>query len=223
MFMRILSTFAFTALFSTAAFGTSFIIDLEHAPGSDGILGTADDVGTPIPCLSCRPLSGLGYSSVGIDFTSGTLFAGEPYPSSDPNNHWSSSSVPRATFSIPVYGISVDFWSAHSLTLYGLDINDNVIVSATHIKLAGSPGFDTGVLSVSSPDGIAGFTVHPTDCPVSAAQCNSIVNIDNFVFTTSAPVSTPEPAPLAMLGGGLASLLWLQRRGLFRQDVLTLL
>ena len=113
---------AVVGIASQAALGASFTIDLEHSPGADGILGTADDVATPSGCFACAPLSTLGYSAVGVNFTSGTLFDGSFFPGSLPTNHFSSSSVPDATFSIPVFGVSVNSYSFWPLTLYGFDL-----------------------------------------------------------------------------------------------------
>ena len=197
----------------SAAFGASITIDLEHSPGPDGILGTADDVPTPSACgWLCASLGSLGYSAVGVNFTSGELAAGLFFPGSLSTNHFSTSSVPDATFSIPVFGVSVDSYSYWSLTLYGLDSADNVVASSTFTSPTDGSGFQLPTLSISSSTALARFTVRPVGCSISEA-CSHIVNIDNFVLSTSADTSgVPEPGTIGLMTLGGAFLLFAMRR-----------
>jgi hypothetical protein len=155
-------------------------IDLETSPGSDGLLGTADDVSTPVPCVACRPLGALGYAALGINFTSGTLFAGNLFPNHGPNNHYSSSTVPDATLSVPVYKISLNSYSVWTLTLYALDASGATLATNTFTNLTGT--FALSRLEVSSTTPIARFTVRPEGCLPSAPSCDYILNIDDLVF-----------------------------------------
>ena len=128
MFKRLLVLTVVGSAFHSAALGASIIIDLEHTPGPDNILGTADDVPTRSPCgYGCLPLYSLGYSAVGVNFTSGDLYDGPWFPGSLSTNHFSSLGNPDATFSIPIYGVSVESFSFWSLTLYGFDNAGNVL------------------------------------------------------------------------------------------------
>lgn len=163
-------------------------IDLETSPGSDGSLGTADDVSTPVPCVACRPLGALGYGTLGINFTSGTLFAGNLFPSHGPTNHYSSSTVPDATFSVPVYGIGLSSYSVWTLSLYALDASGAILATNTFTNLTGT--FALSRLEVSSTTPIARFTVRPEGCLPSAPPCDHILNIDDLVFDTQ-PQSSP--------------------------------
>jgi len=173
-------------------------IDLETSPGSDGLVGTADDVPTPVPCVACRPLGALGYGALGINFTSGTLFAGNLFPSHGSNNHYSSSTVPDATLSQPVYRISVGSYSVWTVTLYALDASGAILATDTFTNPTGD--FAPSRLEVSSSTPIARFTVRPEGCLPSVLSCARIVNIDDMVFDTQSPqasstVSTPSNIP----------------------------
>jgi len=89
------------------------VIDFEHFPGPDGLLGTVDDVPTPLcppPTLPPCPqgpvaLLSTQYAAVGITFSQGTLhYAPSLWPGHD---HHISSTAPMATFSLPVHQVSI--------------------------------------------------------------------------------------------------------------------
>jgi hypothetical protein len=189
-----------------AAGAAAIVVDFEASPGPDGLVGTGDDIPTPSPCIACRSLSALGFGAIGVDFTSGTLFDGNLFPNRGPNNHYSSSSVPDATFSVPVYGISVNSYSVWTLTLYALDSSGAILASDTFINPTGE--FALARLAVSSSVPIARFTVRPEGCLPYASRCDRIVNIDDMVFATR-PEARPAGSPLDVpsLDHGMLALL----------------
>lgn len=185
------------------ASAAQIVIDLETSPGPDGLIGTADDLSTPVPCVACRPLGALGYGALGINFTSGTLFAGNLFPNHGPKNHLSSSSVPDATLSVPVYGISLSSYSAWTLTLYAFDASGTILATTTATNPTGD--FVLSRLDVSSVTPIARFTVRPKGCLPSAPSCDRILNIDDMVFDTQ-PLASPTVG-VPLLDGWMLALL----------------
>jgi len=182
------------------------LIDFETSPGPDGVLGTSDDIATPAPCVACLPLAALGYDAVGVHFTSGALFADGLFPNHGAGNHYSSSSVPDATLSIPVYGISLSSYSVWSLTLYGFDAAGTLLASSTFNN--GTGNFALAELGISSAIPFARFTVRPEGCPPSAPSCNLIVNVDDMVFDTQPPPVAPSRnAAIPLLDGWMLALL----------------
>ncbi len=172
------------------------VIDFEASPGPDGKLGTRDDIPTPSPCDLCRPLSVLGYDAMGVNFTSGQLTAGNlfpPSPGHGPNNHFSTSSVPDATFSVPVFRINLTSYSVWNLTLYAFDASGAILDADTFVNPGGpfnpngSLNFALAQMEVSSPVPIARFTVRPEGCLPSEPGCSAIVNIDDMVFDSMPP------------------------------------
>lgn len=175
------------------ASAAQIVIDFESSPGPDGLLGTADDIPTPVPCIACLPLGALGYGALGINFTSGSLSVDEgffKFPGHGPNNHISSSSVPDATLSIPVYKISLSSYSIWTLTMYAFDASGAILDTDT---FANPPQdeFALSRLEVISATPIARFTVRPEGCLPSEERCDRILNIDDMVFDTQ-----PQPASL---------------------------
>ncbi|UCG98835.1 MAG: hypothetical protein JSW31_07330, partial [Burkholderiales bacterium] len=159
-----------------AASTQTISINFETSPGPDGILGTADDIATPFPCTACAYLSDLGYEAVGVNFTSGTLFAGGLFPDAGPANHYSSSTVPDATLLIPVYGVRLRSYSAWTVTLYAFDDAGSIV--ATDTVQNSSLALQLAELKVTSTRPIARFTVRPEGCSPGAPSCDRIVNID---------------------------------------------
>ena len=187
---------ASTILAAATASASTVVIDFESMPGADGKLGTADD--TP---MAYDPLVWIRdqLTPAGITFTQGTLHQNSFFDGNS-QNHFLSSTNPIGTFSIPVYGISIEsksYWNA-TLTAYGA--SGNVLATSTI-----PPAPDTvTLLSVSTTEVIASFSILP-DNP------NYILNLDNMVLTVS-PV--PEPSTWGMFGAGLALLGWQRRRAL---------
>jgi sugar lactone lactonase YvrE len=162
----------------------TIVINFETSPGPDGLLGTADDIPAPSPCSACRPLSALGYGAVGVTFTSGTLFDGSLFPNHGPNNHFSSSSVPDATLSTPVYGIRLSSYSVWNLTLYAFDSSGAILATNTFTNPSGGTFALSQLQVYSNGLPIARFTARPEGCAPSAGSCDNILNIDDIVLET---------------------------------------
>jgi hypothetical protein len=184
-------------LMAGSASAATILVDFETTPGADGILGTADDL-----AMSNENIRWIrnDLSAAGITFTQGTLFVGSLF-GGNPGNHFLSSTNPVGSFSIPVFGISIESYSYWNATLYAYDANGAVL--ATSYVFNNTGDFKHDVLSLTTTQAIAGFAVLP-DNP------NYILNLDNMVLTTTAPVS--EPSTYAMLAGGLALLASRARR-----------
>ena len=176
-----------SAVCAAGANAASITIDFEHLPGADGVLGTPDDVPTANTMIDSL---GKKYAAVGLHFSQGTLFQSDFYDG-NPNNHFISSTNPIAMLSVPVYGISIDTRSLWNATLTGYDVQGHVLAT----QVLQSPDSWGGRLSISSAVPIYRFSVLPP-------QSNEILNLDNLVLTTTAPV--PEPSSYAMLLAGLA-------------------
>jgi len=178
---------------SPIAAGQPVLIDFEHFPGPDGIIGTSDDIpAPPCPGPSLTPCFNLSneFSSMGLTFTSGTLFQGNLFPGSAPTNHFLSSTTTDASFSGLVTGVSIRSYSAWTATLYALDENSNVIVSNTTAGV--------GTLSVSSSRPIRRFVVLPAGCQIGGNNCQPILNLDDLVLTAAA---TPGPTAVPTVEG----------------------
>jgi hypothetical protein len=189
-------TFLFSILLvtSSSAFANTIYIDFESLPGPDGMLGTADDIATPNQFLN--DLANL-YSSVGVNFSQGSLLQAAFYDG-NPLNHFISSTNPIGSFSVPVFGISIQSKSYWTATLIGYDEYGNVLAQDRLFNPnAGIPqqGFPPlfGTLSINSSQRIFGFSILPD-------QPNYILNLDQLTLNTS-PI--PEPSQLGLIGIGL--------------------
>lgn len=183
----VLASLCFASLPAAAG---SINIDFEHFPGADGVLGTADDV-TPSGFTSLN----TQFSAIGVNFSQGTLFQADFFDG-NANNHFLSSTSPIGTFSVPVFGLSIQSKSYWDATLTAYDNQGNVIASNVLNHPNAGSGFYFGTLSLTSSQRIYGFSV-TADTP------NHILNLDNMVLTTS-PV--PEPSQYMMMVAGLALL-----------------
>lgn len=186
---------ALMVMAGSASAGT-ILVDFETTPGADGKLGTADDL--PMPGDYLRWIRD-DLSAAGITFSQGTLFH-DDFFDGNINNHFLSSTQSVGSFSIPVFGISIESNSHWSATLYAYDTNGIVVASNRIINNSG--GFKRDVLSLTTTTPIASFAV-------LADQPGYILNLDNMVLSTS-PV--PEPSTYVMLAGGLALLASRARR-----------
>lgn len=187
---------ASTILAAATASAATITIDFESMPGADGKLNTADD--TPMADNYLVWIRDQ-LTPAGITFTQGTLFQSSFFDGNS-QNHFLSSTNPIGTFSIPVYGISIEsksYWNA-TLTAYGA--SGNVLAISTLPPTADA----VGLLSVTTTEAITSFSVLP-DNP------SSILNLDNMVLTVSA---VPEPSTWAMFGAGIALLGWRRRQAL---------
>ncbi|WP_332855548.1 PEP-CTERM sorting domain-containing protein [Duganella sp. S19_KUP01_CR8] len=193
---RIVIALFVSVLCSAGAGAASITIDFEHLPGADGVLGTADDVPTADTFIDTLDEK---YAAIGLHFSQGSLmqFA---FFDGNPLNHFISSTNPIATLSVPVYGISINTRSSWKATLTGYDAQGHVLA----MDVLDTPGSFDGRLSISSNVPIYRFSILP---PAS----NEILNLDNMVLTTTAPV--PEPSQYAMLlAGVLLTAGWARRR-----------
>ena len=188
---RVVAASLVSLLCSAGAGAASITIDFEHLPGADGVLGTADDL--PASDIMIDDV-GEKYAAVGVHFTEGSVFHANFY-NGDPNNHFLSWQPPAATFSVPVYGISLDSHSIWTMTMRAYDVNGNVLATTVKERPLDSARFYDTTISVTSSVPIYRFSILP---PVSG----QILNLDNMVLTTTAPV--PEPSSYAMLLAGLA-------------------
>jgi hypothetical protein len=186
-------------LVATSIHAGTIGISFEAFPGPDGVLGTSDDIpasncGGGIISI-CGPI-GNDFSTMGIQFSSGTLFQGSFFPGTTSSNHFISSSPPDAIFSFQVHGISLLSYSLWSDVLYALDSSNNVIANNTLTNPNSGSSFFLGTLSLSSAQPISRFTVLPSGCSIggTGGACDHILNLDNLVLTTVSEV--PEPSLL---------------------------
>ncbi len=179
------------------ASASSILIDFEHLPGADGVLGTLDD--TPTGGREIEALSDQ-FAALGVTFSQGSLFNYQLF-SVDGSSHFISSSYPIASFSVPVYGISIQSKSFWDATLTAYDADGKVLAAQT---LKGNGQFNLGTISVSSARAISSFSVMP-DNP------NHILNLDNLSLETS-PAPVPEPFSYVMLAAGGLLLAGQRRR-----------
>jgi hypothetical protein len=201
-------------LATTSVQADTIAISFEAFPGPDGVLGTIDDVPAPIcgggVISICGPI-GSDFSTMGIQFSSGTLFQGSFFPGTTSFNHFISSSPPDATFSFPVYGISILSYSLWSDVLYAFDSSNNVIVTDTLTNPSSGSSFFLGTLSLSIAQPIRRFTVLPSGCSIGATggACSEILNLDNLALTTA----TPEPSLLVPICAALSLVLVRRKMG----------
>lgn len=193
-------TFLFAVIAPAMAADGPVFIDFERFPGPDGIIGTPDDIPAPSNCAPppigiCGTLSNE-FSSMGITFTSGTLFQGSFFPGSLPTNHFISSAPPDATLSKCVTGISITSYSVWTATLYALDENNNVIASDTLINPNAGSAFFLGTLNVSANRPIRRFTVLPAGCQIGVWPCNPILNLDDLVLIAPGPTKPTKFTPI---------------------------
>ncbi|MFZ6815224.1 PEP-CTERM sorting domain-containing protein [Undibacterium sp. Rencai35W] len=190
---RLITLFFFSLLFSSAQVNaTTITLTFETLPGPDGILGTADDLPTSTDFITS--LSNQ-YSSVGINFSQGSLLRAGFYDG-NPNNHFISSTNPIGTFSVPVFGLSIEsnsFWDA-VMTVYNAD--GKVIAAQTLVNPNAGISFFSGLLSLSTAEPIFGFSILPT-------QANHILNLDNLSINVS---DVPEPSQLMLFALGMLML-----------------
>lgn len=200
--LRRLSLIATTAaallLAAVPAAAAPLTIDFESFPGADGVLGTADDTTSGF----FTPLSDQ-FAALGVVFNSGTLFQ-YSFFDGNLNNHFLSSTQPNVSFTVPVYGISIDSRSYWNATLSAFDALGNVIASSTLINpdQGGSPL--AGTLSLTSTQRIHGFAVH-------ADSSDWILNLDNLVLDVGV-AEVPEPSPALLFPLALAGLMVARRR-----------
>jgi hypothetical protein len=186
------------SLLCSAAGASTINIDFEHLPGVDGVLGTADDVPTANTFIDSL---GEKFAAVGVHFSQGTLFQADFYDG-NPLNHFVSSTNPIATFSVPVFGISMDSKSYWNATLTAYDSLGHVL--ATNVLLNPNAGSDffSGTVNITSSAPIYSFSILPP-------EQGQILNLDNLVLTT-APV--PEPEQFMMMLAGLVLVAGYARR-----------
>jgi len=174
------------ALVPRPATADTVTIDFERFPGPDGILGTADDT-FPV-CDEHGVCEGLGdqFSTMGVTFApSGLLFQDALFPGTSASNHYVSSAPPDATFSIPVFGISITSYSFWTATLYALDEAGHVIASDTLTNPNAGSAPLLGTLSVATTTPIHRFTVLAAGCEIGG-PCSQILNLDDLVLMTNA-------------------------------------
>jgi hypothetical protein len=206
-------------LVATSMHAGTIAISFEAFPGPDGVLGTSDDIPAP-NCgggviTPCGPINN-DFSTMGIQFSSGTLFQGSFFPGTTSSNHFISSSPPDATFSFQVYGISILSYSFWSDVLYALDSSNNVIAATTLTNPNSGSAFFLGTLSLSTAQPISRFTVLPSGCSIGGAggTCNEILNLDNLVLTTTVPEPSLRLPVLAALSLALVVFPCFRRRSL---------
>jgi len=185
-----LTTLLFTSLLfvGTSATAASVTFTFDTLPGADGIFGTADD--SPVSA-DFLPLSNE-FSSAGLTFQQGTLERSSFF-NGDPNNLFLTSTSPIATFSMPVYGISIQSKSYWDATLTAYDSKGNIIATNELINPNAGSAPLSGTLSVSSVEQIYSFSVMPN-------SHNDILNLDNLTLNLS-PV--PEPSSWLFFALGL--------------------
>ena len=143
-----------TLLLAGSASAGTILVDFETIPGVDGLLGTADDLPMPIPDITWIRDE---LSPAGITFSQGTLFNGSFFDGNS-SNHFISSTNPIGTFSIPVYGISIESYSMWNATLYAYDVSGKVIASDRILNKYNV--FERTTLSLATNVAIAGFATH---------------------------------------------------------------
>lgn len=172
---------------SASAVAAPVSISFETFPGPDGVLNTADDV----PTYNTMTRLSNEYASIGLNFTSGTLF-NDSFFDGNPGNHFLSSTNPVATLSVPVFGLSIDSYSYWNATLRAFGMNGQLIDSFSLVNPHSGSNFFRGTLALTTNQRIYGFSVLP-DNP------NYILNLDNLVLNLDAgAVPVPEPSQLLL-------------------------
>ncbi len=137
------------------------------------------------------------YAAIGLIFQQGSLVQSGFYDG-NPLNHFISSTNPIASLTQAVTGIRIDSRSYWDATLTAFDASGKAIASHRLVHPSAGTTVYAGSLSVTSAQGIFGFSVLP-DNP------NYILNLDNLVLTTAdAVVDVPEPAQASLFLLGLA-------------------
>jgi hypothetical protein len=180
--------FAAACALGTTVQASTLFIDFDNVPGVDGKLGTADD--TPTPADQYPGWIREEFAQVGVYFTVGSMARAEFFDG-NANNVFLTSTLPEATFDMPVYGIALDSNSHWNATLTAYDVDGNIVASNQLVNNTG--GFLAGTLSVTSSVAIRSFAV-TADVP------GYILNLDNLSLNLS-PV--PEPTQALLLGAGL--------------------
>lgn len=192
MFSRLATLFfASLLLISAPAFSAPIAIDFEHFPGPDGKLGTSDDIQ---PYGGIRRLSDE-FASMGLDIIEGSIIEADFFDG-NAANHFLSSTKTIIAFDMSVFGISItskSYWDA-TLTAYGASGNILAIDILEHLNPRAFTM--TGLLSVTSSEAIASFSI------VSDHE-NHILNMDNMVLDV---VEVPEPSQLLIFALGLVML-----------------
>lgn len=193
----ILACVAVLVLSGAPVLAAPLTITFETLPGADGVLGTPDDV--PASDAFLVPMQDQ-YASIGLTFAQGSLLR-DSFFDGNPDNHFLSSIAPSGTFSVPVFGISIQsnsYWDAF-LTAY--DAGGNIIASAELLNPQSGSEKLFGLLTLTTTQAIASFMIAP-DHP------DRILNLDNLVLTVG---EVPEPAPAFLLALGMGALV-VQRR-----------
>jgi len=164
-------------------------LDFERFPGPDGQLQTADDT---FPGANLLPLRDQ-FSSLGVRFSQGSL-GQSAFFDGDPANHFITSTSPIGSFSSPIFGISVESFSFWDATLTAYDEASAVVAVATLVNATPGIAPVRGILTVASSTPISSFSILPTNG-------DNILNLDNMVLETSAPVPEPSTLVLACIGG----------------------
>lgn len=202
--LRRLSLLAAALCFSASASAATVTIDFETLPGADQVLGTADDT----PTFEGE-MGGFGnaYSGIGVTFTRGLGFH-DAFFDGNADNHYVSSTDTTAFFSVPVFGIKLDSKSVWDATLNAFDAQGKLIASSTLYHPNEGGDFFKASFGVRSSQQIYSFAL-------VANNPNWILNMDNLVLETSAPVMAspvPEPAAALMIPLALAGLAMARRR-----------
>ncbi len=157
---------------------------------------TSSDIPTG-PLTKHINFDGLGLGAVDTQYaTSGVTFSGGAISFLAPDQVLSVDSAIRATFSVNVNMIGVDFFGQTLLTLEAYDASDNLIELVNATTLNGFFGLSTGTQMISYAiihDHGYGFT------------------IDNFIFVDP-PAQVPELGILVLLGSGLVGLGFVRRK-----------
>jgi hypothetical protein len=188
---------ALLVLFPRVGYAATITLDFERFPGPDGRLFTGDDI---FPGAFTNLTT--QFASVGIVFTSGTLFQ-DGFYDGNPANHFLTSSPIIASLTIPVFALSMESRSYWNATLTAFDAANRVLAQFTLPNP--TPGVSPllGVLTVTSAVPIDHFSVLP---PLSG----QILNVDNLTLTTGAAV--PEPGSAGLAATALLLCAWLRRR-----------
>jgi hypothetical protein len=160
---------------------TKVVIDFETLPGSDGELGTSDDVAPP----TSPTISGLSdqWAAVGVHFNRGSLFySAQGFLGSGFENYYVSSQPMEGKFSAPVYGIAITSYSKWNAKLTAFDGDDRIMAVAKLWHPQPGGPWHRGTLRVCTSEPIAKFQVIE-----ESEDAQLILNLDRLVLTTSSP------------------------------------